>query len=97
MCSGIGKIGRDEAGPIRHIAGSLDIILWCGEGLINCAMSLPSFSPTAVPSPPLYSSQHVCLSLPPNESLEMGALIYLSRHVSTSFGVKAPDPLHTLK
>ena len=53
--------------------------------------------PAAVPSPHLYSSQHVCLSFPPNESIEIGALIYLSRHVSTSFGEKAPDPLYTLK
>ena len=86
----------NEAGPVRHTAGSLGIILWRGEGLINCVMCLPSFFPTAVPSLPLYSSQHVCLSVPPNESVEMGALIYLSRHVSTSFGEKAPDPLHTL-
>lgn len=33
----------DEIGPVTHIAGSLGIILWRGEGLINYTVSLPAF------------------------------------------------------
>lgn len=32
---------KTKAGPGRHIVGSLDVILWQREGLINCIMSLP--------------------------------------------------------
>lgn len=94
MCSG--KV-KPKAEPGWHIVGSLDVILWQREGLINCIISLPFF-------PPLLGSLLVSITVSmcschsqPNESIVMGALIYLSRHVSTSFGEKAPDPLHTLK
>lgn len=33
----------DEGRPATHIAGSLGIILWQGEGLINYTMSLLAF------------------------------------------------------
>lgn len=93
-CSGKTKM---EAGPGRHIVGSLDVILWQRDGLINLIMSLPFFLPLLsfllVSIPVSMCSCHS----QPNESIVMGALIYLSRHVSTSFEEKAPDPLHTLK
>ena len=41
-CSGKTKM---EAGPGRHIVGSLDVILWQRDGLINLIMSLPFFLP----------------------------------------------------
>lgn len=93
-CSGKTEM---EAEPARHIAGSLDVILWQREALINLITSLPFFLPLlCFPLVSIPVSMCSCHSQP-DESIVMGALIYLSRHVSTSFGEKAPDPLHTLK
>jgi len=86
-----------EAGPGMHIAESLNKYYPVAKRWFDQWCCGPAFLFLLLSSPLVSIQSAWCLSFPPNETVEMGELIYLSRHVSTALGEKAPDPLHTLK